>query len=234
MHLFKRLPTRRMELLAVYVLVLVIAALLNWLHDKDANLTRTITLLALELLLPLMAGLAACGLLAGDPLLEIMLSAHRPIRQILAERLAFPALSGALLGMLLLRLTQGWGVELISNPSHQLFIWLPPLVFCLGLGSVAALWRGQVTDGVIAVIVLMGAGLISIPLLQSACQTVPSGQMCWWWLASPLMTCSVGTNTAWPLNRLFWLLLGLGLLALSFSMAQREETLSQAKDAALQ
>jgi hypothetical protein len=63
---------------------------------------------------------------------------------------------------------------------------------------------------------------------------VPSGQMCLWWLASPLMTWSVGTNPAWPLNRLFWLLLGLGLLVLSFSMAQREETLSEANDAALQ
>jgi hypothetical protein len=71
----------------------------------------------------------------------------------------------------------------------------------------------------------MGLSLPALLLIPQLCADLPQDAQCMWWLASPIMTLGNAGNPPWPLNRLVYLGAGIGLLAFSFSLAQREEPL---------
>jgi hypothetical protein len=228
--LFKRLPSRRLEL--VFCLGAVLGFFgLAWLTRQMGDLNYWLGLITLEALLPLAVGVVAAGLLAEDPALEILLSAHRPAWQVMIERLLILAALGGLLGVSLTlvasrcgRVLPG-GIVLPKDGIDRIFIWLPPMVFCLGLASAAALLRGRMLDGVLAISIAIGASLLSPLQIQRLCAGRPEGTACAGWLACPTLTFANPLEPYWPLNRLLWLALGVGLLAASLALARREEPL---------
>jgi hypothetical protein len=226
MLLIKRLPNRRVELLFQLLLVSGFIGLAGFLKSQWAGeLAYWMAMLTLELLMPVGSGLVAAGLLAGDPALDILLSAHRPAWLVLVERLLIIGSIGFLSGSVALLLAQRWELMIPRSGTDQVFIWLSPMVFCMGLSSTVALLRGRMLDGVLVTFGAMGVSLIALPQIPNLCALSAQGADCLWWLASPLMTMGNPQAALWPLNRLIWLGLGAVLLALSLKLAQREEPL---------
>lgn len=224
MPLIGRFPTRRFELAFCVALLLGCTGLIGLVREQR-DLSGVLVLLTLELILPLSMGLVAAGLLAGDPALELMLTMHRPVGRVLAERLGLLFGVAAGFGAGLLALAQRWAIPLPKDGSDPIFIWLSPLVFTLGLANAASLLRGHLLDGAIAAAAVMGLSLLALLQIPQLCASVPEGELCPAWLASPVMSLAGAADPAWPLNRLVWLGLGIGLLALSFVLARREEPL---------
>jgi hypothetical protein len=226
MRIFTRLPTRRFELLVTLLLTLACIGLAGYVGaEMDERGAALIIIVTLEIILPVGMGLLAAGLLAGDPALDILLSAHRPARQVLVERLLLIAGAAVLFAWVALSLAAHWRLPLPREGSAQLYFWLSPLVFNLGLGSAVSLLRGKMLDGALAVLAVMGISLMLLPQIPRLCAANPPGVPCIGWLASPLMTLGSPGDAYWPLNRLVWLFLGIGLLALSQRLACREEPL---------
>jgi hypothetical protein len=226
MRLLRRLPTRRVEMLASLLLVLSCLILAGFLNDQFAReASLLLILITLEIILPLAMGLLSAGLLAGDPALDLLLSAHRPAWQTLLERLLFIGGVGALLASVALVLAAGWDLPLPKNGPAQIYIWLSPMGFYMGLSSVAALLRGKMLDGVLAVLGVMGVSLMMVTQIPRLCAGNAPGTPCIGWLASPMMTLGNPTDAYWPINRLLWLLLGVALLSLSLRLVRREEAI---------
>ena len=230
MGLLRRFPARRAELLGCLLVLLGMLAGVGALR-MQVDLASLLALFTLELLLPLGMGLMAAGCLADDPILEILLTAHRPAWQVLVERLAFLFAVGGLMGWMALRLFERWQLPLPIRAEDRLFIWLYPLLFCLGFASAAALLRGRTLDGTVLVITWMGGALVTVPFVTQGCAATPPGELCVWWLVNPLATLGGGLGHVWPFNRLLWLSLGMGLLVLSIYLARREEALLHAAGA---
>jgi hypothetical protein len=230
MEWLRRFPARRAELLGCLLILLCMLAGVGALRMQK-DIAGLLSLFSLELLLPAGMGLMAASCLAGDPALEILLTAHRPAWQVLVERLIFLLALGGLLGWAALRLFERWQLPLPIRAEDRLFIWFPPLLFCLGLGSAASLLRGRALDGGMSVMALMGGALAGAPFVTRGCMATPPGGYCIGWLVNPLATLGGGLGQVWPLNRLVWLGLGVGLLALSIHLARREEALLQAAGA---
>ncbi len=223
--LLKWLPYRRVELLVTLLLALACLGLAGFVRAEMSDAAALLLLLiTLEIIVPVGMGLLSAGLLAGDPALDILLSAFRPARQVLVDRYLFIGAVAALVCNAALALAVSWHLMLPKDGSAQQFIWLSPLVFNLGLASSVALLRGRMLDGVLTVLGVMGLSLMSLPQMPILCTGSPPGA-CIWWLANPLMTLGNPADAYWPLNRLLWLFLGAGLLALSFRLARREEAL---------
>lgn len=226
MQIFKWLPIRRFELLVTLLLSLAGIVLAGYVQaELDARGAALIIVVTLEIILPVGMGLLAAGLLAGDPALDILLSAHRPAWQALVERLLFIAGVALTVAWSALSLAAYWHLPLPKDGSAQLYIWLSPLIFNLGLSSAISLLRGKMLDGVLAVLGAMCASLMLLTQIPRLCASNSPGEPCIWWLASPVMTLGSPDDVYWPLNRLVWLFVGLSLLALSRSLAQREEPL---------
>jgi hypothetical protein len=226
--LFKRLPSRRLELVFCLGTVLGFFSL-AWLTRQMGDLNYWLGLITLEALLPLAVGVVAAGLLAEDPALEILLTAHRPAWQVMIERLVILAALGGLLGVSLTLAASKWGIAFPKDGVDRIFIWLSPMVFCLGLASAAALLRGRMLDGALAISIAIGASLLSPLQIQRLCAGRPEGTACAGWLPCPTLTLANPLEPYWPLNRLLWLGLGVGLLLASLFLAQREEPLLGSK-----
>lgn len=226
MILIRRLPVRRVELLFSLAAVLGSGSLV-WVARPAGELSSWLALFILEALLPLAFGAVAAGLLAGDPAVELLLTAHRPAWVILAERLVYLLGVGGLTGLALHLTLRQWEVALPKESTDQLFIWLSPLVFCIGLGSAAALLRGRMLDGALAVILAVSAALLTLTQIPQLCPQASQQLACPGWLLSPTMTIGAAIDRYWGLNRLVWLAVGVGLLALSLRLARREEPLLQ-------
>lgn len=226
MRLLRRLPFRRVELLISLLLLLGCLALAAFVRDPFAiQAAALLILILMEVILPLAVGLLSAGLLAGDPALDILLSAHRPAWQVLLERLLFLGAVGVLFGSAALVAAQHWALPLPQEGSARLYIWLSPMLFYMGLASAVSLLRGRMQDGVLAVLGSMGASVMLISQIPRLCEGNPPGSPCIGWLASPMMTLGSPGDAYWPVNRLLWLGLGLVLLALSLRLTQREEAL---------
>lgn len=230
MRLLRRLPSRRVELLISLLLLSGCLALAGFLRDPFAiEAAVLLILIILEVILPLAVGLLSAGLLAGDPALDILLSAHRPAWQVLLERLLFVGAIGALFGSAVWIAAERWALPLPQAGSARLYIWLSPMLFYMGLASAVSLLRGKMQDGVLAILGSMGVSVILLSQIPRLCAANPpgasDGSPCIGWLASPMMTLGASGDAYWRVNRLLWLGLGLALLALSLRLAQREEPL---------
>jgi len=226
MVLLRWLPVRRVELLLILLLVLGCFGLAAFLREEFAHeAAQVLMMIVLEILLPLGMGLVSAGVLAGDPALDIVLSAFRPGWRALVERLLFVGGVGALFGTAATVLMVQWNLALPVEGSGRLYIWLSPMAFYMGLGSAVSLVRGKMLDGALAVLGTMGGSLMILAQIPLLCAGAAPGAPCAWWLASPMMTLGNPGEAYWPLNRIFWLFLGVGLLALSLRLARREEPL---------
>jgi hypothetical protein len=230
-RVFRCLPTRRTELLIGLLLNIGCLGLVTYLHHQNRfspDSPRLLVMVTLEIILPLTAGLWAAGLLAGDPMLDILVSAHRPAWRTLLERLLVVGLLGALIGSTTLVLTAYWNLRLPKHGSAQIFIWLSPMAFSMGLASVVALLRGRMLDGALAALSVMGISVMMLNQIPRLCAGTGSGEPCLAWLLSPIMTLGNPDDAYWPLNRLLWLFVGGILLRLSLGLTHREETLLSA------
>ena len=226
MRLLRWLPARRVELLVSLLLALGCFGLTGFLHEQSADEAALLLILVtLEIILPLAMGLLSAGLLAGDPALDLLLSAHRPAWQTLLVRLLFIGGVGVLLSSIALALVAYWDLALPKNGSAQIYIWLSPMVFYMGLSSAMALLRGRMMDGTLAALGVMGVSLMTVTQIPQLCAGNASGEPCIGWLTSPMMTLGNPADAYWPINRLFWLLIGVALLGLSLRLARREESL---------
>jgi len=215
------------------MVVILFVTLVGLLHQAG-DLADLLDLATLEFILPLTLGLVAAGLLAGDPVIELLLTNQQPAWKVLLERVIYLFLVGAVLATILLVLSSRWQVPVPKESPDRLFIWLSPLAVCLGLGSAAALWRGRALDGVITVVIFMGGNLMLLSQIPRLCSTTNNVGVsaanrglggCAWWLATPLMTLGNPVNGYWALNRILWLAVGVGLVVGSLFLARREEVL---------
>lgn len=222
MPLLRCLPTRRVELLACLIVVFAFTSLIR-LSRPLGDMSPSLAILTLEALLPMALGVVAAGMLAGDPAAEILLTAHRPAWMVLGERMLWLSVIGCLTGLAVQSLILHWGVSLPKESTDQLFIWLSPLVFSLGLGSAAAHLRGRMLDGALAVSLVICASLLLISQYPRLCPQPEQDGACLAWLLSPTMTLGSAGDAYWGLNRLLWLGMGGLLLAISLRLARREE-----------
>jgi len=226
MRLLRWLPARRVELLVSLLLILGCFGLTSFLHGQFANDDALLLILiTLEIILPLAMGVLSAGLLAGDPALDILLTAHRPAWQTLLDRLLFIGCLGVLLSCITLALAAYWDLPLPKVGSEPIFIWLSPMIFYMGLSSAVALLRGRMLDGAVAALGIMGISVMMLMQIPRLCTGNAPGDPCIGWLASPMMTLGNPGDAYWPLNRLIWLFIGFALLGLSLKLARREEPL---------
>jgi hypothetical protein len=216
-----RLPHRRSEILIAVFLMSGLIGLL-WLSQRGNYGTR-ISIAAMEIFLPLLMGIIAAGLLADDPVLELLLTAPRPTQYILVDRIFVVLGLGAILGIAVQLLTNTWGIFLPHEGINQAFIWISPLVFYTGASSAVSLVRGRMLDGVILCLVVSGAALLSGPIIAASCQESLLIAGCWLAVFNPLMTSSLPYDPFWPVNRVLWFVLGVLLVGASLQLAGHGE-----------
>lgn len=226
MRLLKWLPSRRVELLFTLLVVAACFWAASFFESQhDLTVTALVMTITLEIVLPLGMGLMAAGLMANDPALDIVLSAYRPAWQALVERLLFIGGTGVLLGSAGLSLAALWDLPLSKEGSAQIYIWLSPMLFYLGVSSAVSLLRGRMLDGTLTTLGIMGLSLMLLVQIPLLCNGNAPGEPCIWWLASPIMTLGSPADVYWPVNRLLWLGLGAVLIYLSLRLTRREEPL---------
>ncbi len=220
---FTRLPHRRLEISIVSGIILVLI-LLMWSSRASEYGTR-VSITAMELLVPLLVGILAAGLLADDPALELLLTAPRPTRHILADRLIIVLTLGVFSCLGLQLLTNIWGIFVPYDGIDQAFIWISPLLFYAGASSSASLIRGRMLDGVIVCLIVSVVALLSGPILAASCQGSPLIAGCWLAVLNPLMTSSTPYDPFWPANRVLWFVSGALLVGASLLLAGQGERL---------
>ncbi len=220
---FTRLPHRRLEISIVSGIILVLI-LLMWSSRASEYGTR-VSITAMELLVPLLVGILAAGLLADDPALELLLTAPRPTRHILADRLIIVLTLGVFSCLGLQLLTNSWGIFVPYDGIDQAFIWISPLLFYAGASSSASLIRGRMLDGVIVCLIVSVVALLSGPILAASCQGSPLIAGCWLAVLNPLMTSSTPFDPFWPANRVLWFVSGALLVGASLLLAGQGERL---------
>ena len=169
-----RLPTQRVELLGVVLLTLGMMGLLWW--NRDSPAAATIVLTTVEALLPVALALVAAGLLASDPLLELLLTVPQPAPKTLLQRLVVVVVIGSLLAGGLLLMAKGWAVPLPQTGARLLLFWLSPALFWAGVTVWGAIWRGQMLDGVGLGLGLWAIAFFAIPLIEPWCRALGPSQ----------------------------------------------------------
>ena len=220
---FIRLPHRRLEITIVALIILALIGLL-WISRASESGPR-ISITAMEILVPLLVGILAAGLLADDPALELLLTAPLPTRHILADRLIIVLTLGAFSCLGLQLLTNSWRIFLPYDGIDQAFIWISPLIFYAGASSSASLIRGRMLDGVIVCLIVSVVALLSGPIIATSCQGIPLIAGCWLAVLNPLMTSSTPYDPFWPANRVLWFILGALLVGTSLLLAGQGERL---------
>jgi len=216
-----RLPYRRSEILIAVLLMSGMIGLL-WLTRRGDSGTR-ISIAAIEIFLPTLMGIIAAGLLADDPVLELLLTAPRPTQYILVDRIIVVLGFGAIFGIAVQLLTKTWGIFLPHEGINQAFIWISPLVFYTGASSAVSLVRGRMLDGVMLCLVVSVAALLSGPIIAASCQGSLLISGCWLAVLNPLMTSSTPYAPFWPVNRVLWFVLGVLLVGASLFLAGNGE-----------
>jgi hypothetical protein len=219
----KRLPGQHLELLISTLVMLGLMGIMWAVRQQD--IATNMTLVSLEIALPLMTGILAAGSFAGDPALDILLSVPRPAYLTLTERLLIILSQCAVLGVSIQILAHQWNIALPIDGIKRFLIWIPPVIFISGLGSTASLIRGRVMDGLVTTISVWMLAIFSTPWILMYCQGDPQRDHCYASLASPLMTMVYPVDPEWTINRLVWLGLGIGLITLSLILSRREEHL---------
>ncbi|HUV28727.1 MAG TPA: hypothetical protein VMW34_15310 [Anaerolineales bacterium] len=220
---FIRLPHRRLEISIVALIILALIGIL-WISRTSESGTR-MSITAMEILVPLQVGILTAGLLADDPALELLLTAPRPTRHILADRLFIVLAFGVFSSLALQLLANRWGIFVTYEGIDQAFIWLSPLFFYAGASSSASLIRGRMLDGVIICLIVSVVALLSGPLITASCQGSQLIAGCWLAVLNPLMTSSTPYDPFWPANRVLWFILGALLVGTNLLLSGQGERL---------
>lgn len=101
------LPGRKWELLLVTLLYAGLLGIAAWQRAHAEGLS--IVLFTLEFGLPIALSIVASGLMANDPVLDLLLSVAQPPSRTLAQRLVVLLGYGLLLAALMLLAAVGWG-----------------------------------------------------------------------------------------------------------------------------
>ncbi|HBY95558.1 MAG: hypothetical protein M5U01_14285 [Ardenticatenaceae bacterium] len=217
----RRLPGREWEVLLVTLLSLGLLGLVVLLRPRPE--ARALVLLLLELGVPVALGVVAAGLMANDPVLDLLLSVAQPPPRTLAERLAALLGYGLLLAVLALLATRWMGVTLPITGVQAVLIWAAPALLFTGIATVGALARGRMLDGVALVLCIGGLALLTLtigsdcpPDPESACQAA---------FLAPLMTLLRPHDPLWLANRLLWAGIGGALLIAGLWLVRDEERL---------
>jgi hypothetical protein len=165
---------------------------------------------ALELALPLAAGIACAGLVGRDPVAELQLTLPVPYRTTLLRRLAVTLLGTALtaLAVVIAVRAAGWWPAGHGLAGGQL-IWLAPVLWLAGFGFLA---------GVCARAPAPAAGVVAVLWVLQ----VLRGS---WIRPLYLFATTRGTPDGWVLNRISLLATACALLAAAWLLLGRTERL---------
>jgi hypothetical protein len=218
------LPGRERELVLVTLLfcgLLGIAA-----ANRSSPAVLNLVLFTLEIGLPVALGIVAAGLIAGDPVLDLLLSVTRPPTHTLLQRLSALIGYGLLLAVLMLLAAWGWALPVPVSGVQALLIWVAPTALLVGAATAGALLRGKMLDGAASVLAVAGMALLSLTV-GADCPSDPR-RACYAALATPLMTLLRPLDPLWLANRLLWLAIGIALIVVGLGLVCREERLGTA------
>jgi hypothetical protein len=221
------LPTREWELLLVTLLYTGLFGLAVSRSDKGEAVG--ILLAILELGLPLALSMVAAGLIANDPVLDLLLSVAQSASETLGQRLAVLLGYGLLLAVVTLFAVRQWGLALPITGPRAVLIWAAPTALFVGIATVGALLRGRMLDGVALAFGTWGLTLFSSEIL-STCPMEPE-RVCYAALATPMMTLLRPQDPLWLANRVLWLSVGCMLLTAGLWLVRQEERLVTATQA---
>ncbi len=221
------LPGRKWELLLVTLLYAGLLGLAIWNRTEPAALY--VVLFTLELGLPVALAVVASGLMANDPVLDLLLSVAQPPSRTLLQRLGAVLGYGLLLAVLMLLAARWWEMALPIVGVQAVLIWVAPAVLFVGVATAGALLRGRMLDGVALVLSSGGMTLLTLTL-QSEC---PMGleHPCYVALVTPLMTLLRPHDPLWLANRLLWSAVGGALMVVGLWLVRQEEQLVMAANA---
>jgi hypothetical protein len=219
---FLGLPGRRLEL-GLSVGVPLLFGLFAWFFRNAGS--GGFMVFTLEIVLPLLSAIAVAGLLAGDPGLDLLLSAPRKAWITLLGRILRVSLLSALTALALVSLAAAGKIPLPVQGTDTIFIWLPPLVFLSGVSTWGALFRGRYSGGAVAAVGFALLGYYGSALLGEFFRVVEADPTRYSPLVLPFLTVSNPHHPGWPVNRLLWTGIGLLLLAAALRLADREEVL---------
>lgn len=222
------LPGREWELLFVTLLSTGLLGIAAWQRANAEGLS--IILFTLEFGMPVALSMVASGLMANDPVLDLLLSVAQPPPHTLAQRLVVLLGYGLLLAALILLAALWWGVTLPIAGVRAVLIWAAPTALFVGVATVGALLRGSVLDGVALALSTGGMALLTLTI-QSDCPMDP-GRACHAALVTPLMTLVRPHDPLWLANRLLWLTVGGALVVVGLWFVRQEERLVTAAQVA--
>ena len=139
--------------LATPILVLLLfggLALLSRLLGGEPNVVAPVCVSALELGLPLAAGVAAAGVVAEDPAIDLQLSFGTRYRATLGRRLGLLLLWTSLVALLWvigLRLSGLWELWVPEGPVAGQLVWISPVLLFVAAGALLSLLTGSRTTG---------------------------------------------------------------------------------------
>lgn len=179
--------------------------LLTWALGRFADVNRVLS----ETLdvVPLATGLGAAGVLRRDHSLELQLSLPCPFRLTVARRLGMFLTVAALVALVATSVLQAdsrltWPVASVAAN----LIWLPPLLWLSGVGSLSSLWGGTAA-GAAACATIWTAET----LLGSVFANTPGLRLVWLF-----MRYSAAQSSTWYVNRAFLLVSSAVLLGVTF------------------
>ena len=221
------LPGREWELVLVSALYAGLLGIAVWKPTESTALYNV--LITLEFGLPVALGVIAAGLIANDPVLDLLLSVARPASRTLAQRLAAVLGYGLLLAGLMVLIAWWREIALPVGLAQAILIWAAPTALLVGVATVGALLRGRMLDGVALVFSTAGMALLTLTA-QSDCPPDPA-RPCYAALVSPLMTLLRPHDPLWLTNRLLWLGIGCALVGAGLGLVRQEERLVLAAQA---
>lgn len=222
------LPGRRRELVLVTLLYIGLLSVAVWQRSSAEGLS--IVLFTLEFGLPVTLSIVASGLIANDPVLDLLLSVSQPSSRTLAQRLAALLGYGLLLAALMLLAAAWLELNVPIAGIGAVLIWATPTALFVGVATAGSLLRGRMLDGVVLTLSTSWMTLLSLTV-QSDCPLDP-GHACHAALVTPLMTLARPHDPLWLANRLLWLAVGGGLVVAGLRLVQQEERLVMAAQAA--
>jgi hypothetical protein len=210
------LRTMRGEILWLPGLLTLLCAALVLLNRAQPANARMVVMIYLEVLLPPLTAWAASSLLVSDPTLELHLTAPRQPRRTLLERYALLLGAAAAWAPTMLIWVRAWVIP-IAPPSgwlHWALVWAAPTTGLSSLAGWAALAGRSPTVGAMAATLPWSTQLVFRE----------------WFMATPtrrtvflFLSLAAPGSPQWPLNRAFWLTLGVVFLALSLRLLRDEE-----------
>lgn len=142
----RRLGGRALALPLIVLLLFGGMALVVGVLGGEERLVARLLVAAVELGLPLAAGVAAAGVVGDDPAVDLQLAVATRYRRTLARRLGLLVVGAAVPAMLwtaAVRLTGYWAVWVPGSILVGQLVWLAPLLWFVAVGALLAVLLGN-------------------------------------------------------------------------------------------